>query len=280
MSYDDLPVQTSMFPLADAYGQTCLKRGREALAAVSAKQDLAYGDDYWQKLDVFAPKGDHKDLPIVLFFHGGGWTHGYKEWCGFMAPALTAAPAIFVSASYRLIPHTDYDGVLADARAALAWVHQNIAAYGGDPGRIWVGGHSAGGQIASLLALQPSSASDAGQVQGCFPVSGTFGKDSVMPKDETGEIIRTVPIVPPLSLAKEKTVPFYITWGDQEDEKIQRWGNEMTAALKATGTQAEAAAYAGEDHFTIHLNTGDTTDAWTATVRDWISKKPTKEHTA
>jgi arylformamidase len=265
-----------MFAQADEYGRTALQRGREALAQVTATQDIAFGDDYWQKLDVFAPIKGGENLPVLLFFHGGGSTHGYKEWCSFMAPAVTQTPAIFVSASYRLIPHADYDGLMADARSALAWVHQNIAKHGGDPDRIWVGGHSAGGQISAILTLDPSDDPKAGQVQGCFPISGTFGKDTVIPKNAAGAVIRTVPIIAPLSLVKQKTGPFYITWGDQEDEKIQRWGREMAAALEAVGTEAEAVAYPGEDHFTIHLNTGNPQDAWTSIVRNWMTKTPAR----
>ncbi|WIY52708.1 alpha/beta hydrolase [Devosia sp. YIM 151766] len=280
MSFEDLPAQPSMFPLADEYGQTALQRGRDALAQVNATQDIAFGDDYWQKLDVFGPKGGGSNLPVLLFFHGGGSTHGYKEWCTFMAPAVTTTPAIFVSASYRLIPHADYDGLMADSRAALAWIHQNIGKFGGDPGRIWVGGHSAGGQIAAILTLDPSSDPQAGQVQGCFPISGTFGKDNVMPKNAAGEIISTVPIIPPLSLVKDRSGPFYIAWGDREDEKIQRWGREMAAALQAVGTEVEAAAYPGDDHFTIHLNTGNPQDTWTSTVARWMNTKTNQDHQA
>lgn len=280
MSFEDLPPQTSMFARADEYGRTALKQGRDALAQVEATQDISFGDDYWQKLDVFAPKGGAENLPVLLFFHGGGSTHGYKEWCTFMAPAVTETPAIFVSASYRLIPLADYSGLMADARAALAWVHQHIARFGGDPDRIWVGGHSAGGQIAAILTLDPATDPDAGQVQGCFPISGTFGKDTVMPKNAAGEVIETVPIIPPLSLVKHKSAPFYITWGDQEDEKIQRWGLEMAEALRAVGTEAEAAAFPGDDHFTIHLNTANPQDKWTSTVRDWMNTKTNQDHQA
>lgn len=269
MSFDDLPRQASMFPQADEYGRKCLDLSKAALRQVEARTDVAYGDDYWQKLDVFSPRGGAGNLPVVMFFHGGGWTHGYKEWCGFMAPPVTRMPAIFVSASYRLIPHADYDGVIADARAALAWVHDNIRALGGDPERIWVGGHSAGGQIASILALQPETAA---KVRGCLPVSGTFGKKDVMPKNAAGEVIKTFDIVPPLSLVSGPSVPFYITWGRAEDEKIQTWGREMTQALKAAGSEVEADAFEGEDHFTIHLNTAYEDDPWVTTVREWIGR--------
>ena len=276
MSFNDLPPQAAMFSVADQYAADCLRLGRAALSDVKAVQDVPYGDDYWQKLDIFAPAGGGRDLPVVVFFHGGGWTHGYKEWCAFMAPAIAATPAVFVSASYRLIPHADYQGVMDDSLALLRWVHDNIARHGGDPARVWIGGHSAGGQIASLLTLQPDLLAGAGLpagfVKGCFPISGTFGKETVMPKNAAGEVIDTFPIAPPLSLVREPSAPFFITWGSLEDEKIQSWGHEMHAALEAAGTRVESAVAEGDDHFTIHLNTRNRDDMWTRTVRAWISR--------
>lgn len=276
MSFEDLPPQASMFPAADEYAATCLRLGEAALGEVEAVQDVPYGSDYWQKLDVFGPRGGGSRLPVVVFFHGGGWTHGYKEWCAFMAPAVVASPAVFVSASYRLVPHADYQGVMADSIALLRWVHENIVAHGGDPDRVWIGGHSAGGQIASLLTLQPELLAEAGLpadfVKGCFPVSGTFGKDTVMPKNAAGEVIDTFAIVPPLSLVRGPTVPFFINWGGLEDEKIQTWGRQMHDALAAAGTEVVSDVAEGEDHFTIHLNTRNRDDVWTRTVRAWISR--------
>ena len=85
-----------------------------------------------------------------MFAHGGAWTHGYKEWTGLMAPVFTAVPAIFVSVSYRLAPENRFPVPLDDCIDALAYVHRHIADHGGNPARIYVGGHS--GRRASVCA--------------------------------------------------------------------------------------------------------------------------------
>ncbi|USE78396.1 alpha/beta hydrolase [Cupriavidus gilardii] len=91
-----------------------------------------------------------------MFAHGGAWTNGYKEWMGLMAPALTAAGIVLVSVSYRLAPEHKWDAMLGDCLGASAWVYRNIARHGGNPERIAIGGHSAGGHLTMLAALQRS----------------------------------------------------------------------------------------------------------------------------
>src|SRR5690606_39068550 len=99
MSFDDLEPQPPIFPPeAEAYARRALELSREAAARCEVAFDVAYGPDRRQALDVHRPRGTAGErLPVLLFIHGGGWTNGYKEWVGLLAPAVTAFPAIFVS---------------------------------------------------------------------------------------------------------------------------------------------------------------------------------------
>jgi len=181
MSFEDLPPQdlSSFSPPARAYFVEALARSRPVYENAPNRSDIAYGDDYWQKLDIFLPQGTaHGSLPVLMFMHGGGWTHGYKEQCGFMAPAITALPAIFISVSYRLAPQVRFPTPLEDIVSAIAWVRGNIAEYGGDPDRLFIGGHSAGGHLATMATLQTERLATAGLpvyvIKGCLPVSASF----------------------------------------------------------------------------------------------------------
>ncbi len=97
--------------------------------------------------DACAPRA----LPVYVYFHGGGWTSGDKASLTKYCASQAAGGMVAVNVNYRKAPRFQMAHVLADANAALAWVRQNIAGYGGDPSRIVLGGDSAGGQIAALL---------------------------------------------------------------------------------------------------------------------------------
>ena len=132
-----------------------------------------------QKLDVYMPDdAPGSPAPVLLFFHGGYWVIGHKDLMGFMAPAITPAPALLVPVGYRLAPGAKYPQQVDDCRAALRWVYDHIADYGGDPERIHVAGHSAGGHLAALITLQRERLAAFGLppdvIKGCFPVSGVF----------------------------------------------------------------------------------------------------------
>ena len=115
---------------------------------------------------------------LLAFMHGGGWTNGYKEWMAFMAPAFTAAGVSFATIGYRLAPAHVFPAGMDDVIAAVASLHQNAAEFGCDPSRIFLGGHSAGGHYAALLAVRRDWQAKAGLprdvIRGCLPISGVY----------------------------------------------------------------------------------------------------------
>ncbi len=124
-----------------------------AAEGVKATLDVPYTDSGHprHRLDVYAPEGASK-APVVVFFHGGGWSMGDKR------QALKGKESVFpqagfvlVSANYRLAPEHRYPAFVQDAAAAVGCVRRNIARYGGDPGRLFVMGHSAGAHLAACL---------------------------------------------------------------------------------------------------------------------------------
>ena len=112
----------------------------------------------------------------MFWIHGGGWQAGDKSDVALKPAALTDRGFVFVSTNYRLLPDVDMDTLIRDVARALGWVHRNIARYGGDPGRIVVGGHSAGAQLAALLCTDERYLEEEGVsfdvLRGCVPVDG------------------------------------------------------------------------------------------------------------
>ena len=110
-------------------------------------------------LDVYAPtKKLPAGRPVVLFIHGGSWTSGSKDVFIYKAIGrrLAKQGMVGVVISYRLAPQVHVPEQAADCARALAWTVQHIAEYGGDPARVFVMGHSAGGGLAGLLAADDS----------------------------------------------------------------------------------------------------------------------------
>ena len=123
------------------------------LRAQDVKRDVPYADKAGERqvLDVYAPTGA-KGLPVVFWIHGGGWQTGDKKEVQVKPQAFTDKGFVFVSTNYRLLPAVDMRTIVRDVAKAVGWTHAHVAAYGGDPKRLFVMGHSAGAQLAALLA--------------------------------------------------------------------------------------------------------------------------------
>jgi acetyl esterase/lipase len=118
-----------------------------------AIRDVPYGPDPWQKLDIYMP--DHagdKKRDVVVFFYGGRWSMGAKEGYRFAGAALSGRDFITVIPDCRKYPEVKFPAFVEDGARAVSWTYDHIAAYGGDPSRIHLSGHSSGAHIAGLLA--------------------------------------------------------------------------------------------------------------------------------
>lgn len=122
---------------------------------------LAYGPGPSHRLDLFMPKATGRPAPLVVFFHGGGWESGRREDYRFVGIALAAQGLAVAVPDYRVYPEVRFPEFLADAAAAVAWMHRTAPRFGVDPGRIVLAGHSAGAHIAAMLAFDPRWLADA-----------------------------------------------------------------------------------------------------------------------
>jgi acetyl esterase/lipase len=105
-----------------------------------------------QSLDIYGKTSSEKQ-PVLIYIHGGAWTIGDKSnGLGTKVPWLANQGWLFVSINYRLAPKVQHPVLIEDVAAAVAWVHEHINEYGGDPEKIVVMGHSAGAHLAALVS--------------------------------------------------------------------------------------------------------------------------------
>ena len=158
----------------------------QARTQLGGSLDVPYGTEPGERLDIFPTRnpgapvlGDnHPGAPVLVHIHGGYWRMLDKRDQSFIAPPFVDAGALVVVPNYALCPAASIEQIALQMVRALAWVHRHIAAYGGDPSRIVVSGHSAGGHLAAMLLAcdWKSVAPDlpAGLLRGALTVSGVF----------------------------------------------------------------------------------------------------------
>lgn len=137
-----------------AYFERWTRESAAARDALAGRIDLPYGKGLNETLDVFpAPV---PDAPVMVFIHGGYWRAMDKSQHSFIAPAFNDRGICVVQPNYALCPGTadqpvTVPGIMLQMVRALEWTWRNVATYGGDPSRITVVGHSAGGHMAAAL---------------------------------------------------------------------------------------------------------------------------------
>jgi acetyl esterase/lipase len=133
-------------------------------------------------LDVYRPRAGGDGAPVLLQIHGGAWVVGDKSQQGLpLMLHLAARGWVCVASNYRRSPVGTFPDHLVDCKAALAWIREHIAEYGGDPDFVVVTGGSAGGHLSALLALtandpeyQPGFESVNTSVAACVPFYGVY----------------------------------------------------------------------------------------------------------
>ena len=156
------------------------------------------------KLDIYHPTNE-TDCPVVIWFHGGGLEGGNKE----IPAQLQEKGLVVVGVNYRLLPRVTVKETLDDAAEAIAWVFSHIEQYGGDPSKIVVTGHSAGGYLSMMLCLDKkwlaAYAIDADSVMMYVPFSG---------QAITHYNVRKMQGIPPLQPTIDEYAPLYWVRGD------------------------------------------------------------------
>lgn len=260
-------------PDPNAPGRHFVETAERARATLACQLDVPYGPTLEETLDIFPAA--QTNAPVFVFIHGGYWRALASKTFSGVALGLQARGITTVVINYALCPRVTIDEIVRQTRSALAWTLRNIQHYGGDPKRVAIGGHSAGGHL-TAMALQTEWAEDYGLPQDPFvaalPFSGLFDIEPLrysylQPAIQLDEgIIRRNS---PAFLVRPCKTPLWITWGGAETTEFARQAAVYHQAWTAAGNSAELRAVPGADHFTVIAGLED----GESTVCHWLAQK-------
>jgi acetyl esterase/lipase len=189
-------------------------------------------------MDIYHPTTAGGQLPVIIWFHGGGLTGGNKS----VPKQLKTGDYVVVAPEYRLIPNVEIEDCIDDAALATTWVINNIAKLGGDTTKIFVAGHSAGGYLTSMIGLDKSwlqkYGKDADSLAGLIPFSGqVITHFAQRQRNGISELTPTIDRLAPLFHVRKDAPPYVIITGDRELELYGRYEENayMWRMLKLVG---------------------------------------------
>lgn len=234
----------------DFYTTNSIKARQE----LSCDLNISFGSTLVEHLDIFPAVQPH--APILIFIHGGYWIMASSKDFSFVAQGLVAADVTTVVINYALCPKVTIDEIVRQNRAAIAWVYRHAETFGGDPNRIYVSGHSAGGHLTAMV-MATDWENDYGLpndvIKGGCAISGLF---DLMPFPHTwlqptiqlteSEVFRNSPI----NHIPDKAGYLIVTYGGEETSEFQRQSQDFLAAWKGKKLKGEYLAQPGKNHFT------------------------------
>jgi acetyl esterase/lipase len=223
-------------------------------ATVDRVNDITYlegkpEDAAKHRLDLYVPKGK-KDVPVLFFVHGGYWRSGDRAQYPGVGGRFANDGVLTVVISYRLLPKDKPPAQIEDVAAAFAWTVKHISEYGGDPSRIYIAGHSAGGHLVSLLASNGSYLKTQGlstkDIKGVVSISGVYDV-RVVPEIFTKEeqIVREAS---PLDNIHPGAPPFLITYCQWDYMTLPPQAMDFYKALDKAHIPAELVYVPKENH--------------------------------
>jgi len=226
----------------------------------SVEKNVAYGPLARQSLDIYTPTAAAPPggWPVVVFFYGGSWNTGERADYAFVGSALTKNGVLTLVADYRLYPEVRYPEFLRDSALALAWGLDQAARLGGDPARVFVMGHSAGGYNAAMLALDPRWLAATGhrpaELAGWIGLAGPY--DFFPTDNPDAQPVFFHPNYPPNAQPTEfgnrRAVPTFL--GAPVNDKLvspTRSTQALASKLEAAGTAVTLRMYERASHATL-----------------------------
>ena len=243
-------------------------------------------------LDLYVPQTG-SGLPVVMWVHGGTWRAGDKGNIGDKPQAFTDAGYLLVSVNYRLSPAVQHPAHVEDVAASLAWIHDHIDRYGGDPARIFLIGHSAGAHLVALVATDERYLAvhglDLSLIAGVVCLDGLYEIPARMQQGSLAATLNLPPVFgndpeewwdasPVAHASPGKGMPPFLVvsagwWG-----AAQQQADGLASALIAAGVCVDRHHAADKDHAGLNRDLGKAGDPLTSQVLGFLGRVQSVKH--
>jgi arylformamidase len=223
-------------------------------------RDLRFGPSADETLDLVVP---HTGAPLLVWFHGGYWRRFHKDDNTFVARGLAPHGIATAIVNYSLAPAVPLEEIVAQARRAVAWLRENARWHGADPSRIVVAGHSAGGHLAAMCAVEAP-------VGGVVTLSGLHDLRPVLPyANDWLQLDQTrAEALSPFLLAPAAPTTVIARAGERETYAFKDQAADFAEAWRARDCETSSGVTEGDNHFTIIERLADPNDPLTVHTAD------------
>ena len=232
-------------PERDAIVADWAARSTKARREYAGRLDLAYGDTPRERLDLFLAADPQ--APTLAFIHGGYWQMNDKENFAFFAEGLLPLGVNLAVIEYTLAPAARLDRIVAEVRRSVRWLAGHLAEYGGNPNRLYVAGHSAGGHLTAMT--MPLA-----EVRGGIAISGIYDLEPIRLNylnEKLGLDMAEAERNSPLRHLPAAAGELMVAYGIRELPELCRQSIEYGRAWTERGLPGRLLPIDGADHFTI-----------------------------
>jgi arylformamidase len=245
------------------------EQSRKARSTLKSWLNVAYGSSPRELLDIYSP--DRPGGPVLVYIHGGYWRSGSKDDnCNF-APAFVQRGATVVLVEYDLCPSVTVTDIVRQTRSAIAWVYQNIIRYSGNPSKLYVSGHSAGGHLTAMALAHDWEKAGIPRdvIKGAVATSGVYDLDMVM-RISVNEQVRMTPEIarenspflhPPLSRC-----PVLVAVGGDEPKGWQQMSEDYFNLCQEQGLDCQYLVVPGANHYSMSEHLADANSPLTKAI--------------
>lgn len=258
------------------YARKFMTDSEAAEVSISNKRlNIPYGPTLMENLDLFLPTAGVEKAPILIFIHGGYWKSLTARVFSMVATGPVAAGFCVVNVTCDLCPQVEIGEVVRQVRAAVAWTARNAESFGGDPNRIIVCGHSAGGHLTAMTLLTDWKryGLPADVVKAGFAISGLFDLTPLARSFLQSELRVTPDTIQKFSPqfnVRPVATPLALCWGDADPQAFAGQSREFETEWTEAGNRCSSFVLQNANHFEVPEGFKTADGVMTCTVRNLL----------